>query len=394
MIKLFSLLTSITLGSTGTISAATYILENNQKNEVPPWINQMIQGNPNEISVGYDHYLLVNKHQDKQDYFQQKDWMDFNQNKNLYLYLPEANSIDEAIQNVVVDDSAKTWTVGIETPITWTKINNTTYTNNRFITQDTSVANIALMENDKFKEIINSNKWDSLTTQEKEMFKQYGSLPSSRQGKSQDWWNTNQWEKNLSTEKNLESSWVKDKNQKFSQLDLYNRWINQSVIGMNVPLSLIEKNSFTLQQTKINHLFLFQSTINQVWNDKNGNLKNIFTPHWGFTLKIINDGNTLFRTPQIINLKNSFKEEVINNYLNQKKYFSFNSQETTKFTNNYLTGYKNYQSLNIHSIFVIISSLLILFLFIFSLNYSSKYLINRRKNTSQELNNEKRKKSI
>lgn len=395
MIKLLSLLTSITISAATTLSVTTYLAEKNQNNEVPSWVKSMVQSNPNQIKVGYDHYSLINKKHDEQDTFQQKDWMDFSQNKNLYIYLPKANNIDQAINNITIDDSAVTWTIGIQDPVTWTKIDDSTYTNNRFITQDTTVSSIALMDTDKHQAVKNSKKWNQLTTQEKAMFDKYGILSASRQGKKQDWWSANHWEKNLATEKNLSSSWSAEKNQKFSQLDLYNRWINQEMIGMNVPLSLIEKNSFILKETNINHLFAFSSTIKQVWNDNNENMTNIATPHWGFTLKINDNQDILFQTPQIINLQNAFKSETINSYLNEKQYFSFNSQEDTKFKSNYLIDYSNNSPFNDFLILPAISSALIL-IFLFNLKYFGNWKQSfafKNKNKLQEVINGKKEKS-
>lgn len=388
MIKLLSFLTAMTIGFTGTISLATYLKESNQAT-LPGWVNQMIANNPNQIGVGYDHYLLINKKHDKTDFFQQRDWMDFSQNKNLYLYLPEANNIDEAVQNIKIDDSASSWTIGIQNPVTWTKVNSNTYTNNRFITQDTTVAGISLMKNQKFQAIKNSDKWNELSAAEKNKFEEWGAISASRQGKKQDWWSANHWEKNLATEKNLFSSWSNEKDQKFSQLDLYQRWINQEMIGMNVPLSLIEKDSFTLQQTNVRHLFRFSSTIMQVWNDNNGIRSTIATPHWGFTLKITDGQDVVFQTPQIINLQDAFKEETINDYLVQKKYFSFNSQADNKFKNNYLIDYPRTPFLNGFLILPISAGLLALMLLFNPLYFANwtKSFIYQRKNKLKELNN-------
>lgn len=308
---------------------------NNEVNLVktPDWVDKMVklvEEQQKNITIGYDNYFLINKTtKDKKDYdpFQQKDWININQNQNLYLYLPQANTIDEAIKQVEIDDSAKTTPIGIETPVTWKKINETTYTNNNFITQDTTVAGIALMDQFKHNQIRSSNKWGSFNQKEKENFLKFGSLfPNSNKS----WWNINGWEKLLSTKQELTSN----KGEKVSQLDLYQKWTKQKLIGMNVPLSLMAEDTFKLQATKIKHVFLFSATPKQVWIDTNGNLTTINTPHWGFTMNIVDQNkNIIFKTPQLLNLKNAFKADLLHKSLKQWKFFSFNEQETTKFKN-------------------------------------------------------------
>lgn len=305
--------------------------------KTPNWVNNMVkilEKEPKKINIGYDHFFLINKVEDKNDLFQQKDWINLNKNQNLYLYLPEANNIDEAAHQIKIDDSAKTWTVGIETPITWKKINNTTYTNNNFITQDSTVAGIALMDNSKFKQIESSAKFNNLAKDEKEKFKKWGSLDTN--AKNKNWWNSNGWEKLLSDEKNLTSN----DHKKVSQLDLYKKWTSpESILGMNVPLSLIDKGTFKLQATTFKHIFLFSTTPQQAWINNNGNKDILNTPHWGFTMNIVDvnqNNKVLFKTPQLFNPKNAYKEEKINNYLKERNYYSFNSQEDSNFKDYYI----------------------------------------------------------
>lgn len=161
------------------------------------------------------------------------------------------------------------------------------------------------------------------------------------------------------------------------------------MIGMNVPLSLIEKDSFTLQQTNVRYLFRFSSTIMQVWNDNNGVSSTIAAPYWGFTLKITNGDDVAFQTPQIINLQDAFKEETINNYLVEKEYFSFNSQENSKFKSNYLIDHSRTPFFNgflILPISAVLLTLMLLFNPLYFTNWT-KPLIYQRKNKFKELNN-------
>lgn len=327
---LFSTSLVATLTPLGTISNNKNTIQITAVTKTPDWVYKMAE-NSSKMNIGYDHYNLVNKKDDKNDAFQQYDWLNLNANHDLYLYLPEANNIAEAVQNISIDDSATPFvSTGIQEPITWKQVNKTTYTNNSFITEDTMVNGSALMDTKKHQEIKTSSKTlTTWTTDEKKRFNETGSFPNRPAIGQQDWWNSNGWEKLLRTTNDLPNN--------HSQKELYEKWIGQSGIGMNVPLSLIDENSFTIKTTNLNHVFLFQNTIKEAWIDNIGNIIDIPTPHWGFTLKLNYENQTIFQTPQLINLHNAFNETNIIDYLFiTKKFWSFNSQEQTKFRANYI----------------------------------------------------------
>lgn len=313
-----------TLTPLGTISNNKNTIQITSVAKTPDWVHKMSENNSGAINIGYDHYYLVDK---KNNPWDQHDWLDINANNDLYLYLPQANNITEAIQDISIDDSATPFiSTNIQEPITWKQIDATTYTNKSFITEDTTVNDNALMDTKKHQEIKTSSK--ALTTwtdTEKQKFNEKGTFSSNQL----DWWNSNGWEKLLRTTNDLPNN--------HSQKEIYDEWIKLSGIGMNVPLSLIDENSFTIKTTDLNHVFLFQNTIKEAWIDNNGNIIDIPTPHWGFTLKLNHENQTIFQTPQLINLHNAFNETDIINYLFiTKEFWSFNSQEQTKFRANYI----------------------------------------------------------
>lgn len=315
----------------GIVNTNKNISQINLVEKTPDWVHKMSQNNSGTINIGYDHYYLVNKKTDKTDPWQQYDWVDLNTNNNLYLYLPQANNITEAVQEITIDDSASPkWTIGIEEPVTWKKVNETTYTNKSFITEDTTINGNALMDIKKYQEIKTGKKaLTTWTADEKKWFSETGSFPGRPTVGQQDWWNSNGWEKLLRTKNDLPNN--------HSQKELYDKWIGQSGIGMNVPLSLINENSFTIKTTDLNHVFLLQNTIKEAWIDNTGNVINIPKPHWGFTLKLNYKNQTIFQTPQLLKLDNAFNESDIVNYLFiTKGFWSFNSQEQTKFKANYI----------------------------------------------------------
>ncbi|WP_308150073.1 hypothetical protein [Spiroplasma sp. AdecLV25b] len=213
----------------------------------------MIQEQSTTSTIGYDHYFLTNKTNDD-DSFNQHDWIDLDSKSEMYIYLPDVNNIKDAISLLTLTDSAKT--INLPNPISWKQVNNTTYTNNNFITEDTSVGTSSLMDSEKFNQILASNKSKTLTNKEMNNFKKYGSMPATTSQTDQNWWNANGWEKLLN---DTPIFFDKKNNKNYSQLDIYQQWISQKIIGMNVPLSLVDENSFTLQTTNLNHVFLLNS---------------------------------------------------------------------------------------------------------------------------------------
>lgn len=340
------------LSSTFVLTAAPINIigcgpNNNQNNGelvVPKWVYNMANNNSDQVNIGYDHYSL-NTINHKSNAYNNNDWLDVDLNNGLYLYLPEANNIDQAITQINVDDSAHPgFTEKVDDTITWSKVNDTTYGNNNFITEDTTINGVALLDKTKFNEIKES-KAKSWTKSETQGYEDFATMPPNwssgsidgKQRTDQNWWNGNGWEKLLSNEPTLPSTKPGEENKKISQLDLYKQWIGKKTIGMNVPLSLMSENTFTLQATKVNHVFFFQATSEQIWVSGKGPIIKIPTPHWGFTLLIKNDEETIFRSPQLIHLENAFKEDNIRKYLDETtKNYSFNSQQTTKYQDLYI----------------------------------------------------------
>lgn len=120
--------------------------DNDTKNIKPmiaeSWVEKMIQEQPTTSTIGYDHYFLTNKTNDDDDSFNQHDWIDLDSKSEMYIYLPDVNNIKDAISLLTLTDSAKT--INLPNPISWKQVNNTTYTNNNFITEDTSVGTSSL----------------------------------------------------------------------------------------------------------------------------------------------------------------------------------------------------------------------------------------------------------
>ncbi|WP_375317701.1 hypothetical protein [Spiroplasma endosymbiont of Virgichneumon dumeticola] len=123
----------------------------------------MIQEQSTTSTIGYDHYFLTNKTNDD-DSFNQHDWIDLDSKSEMYIYLPDVNNIKDAISLLTLTDSAKT--INLPNPISWKQVNNTTYTNNNFITEDTSVGTSSLMDSEKFNQILASNKSKTWTNKE------------------------------------------------------------------------------------------------------------------------------------------------------------------------------------------------------------------------------------
>ncbi|WP_308150072.1 hypothetical protein [Spiroplasma sp. AdecLV25b] len=83
--------------------------------------------------------------------------------------------------------------------------------------------------------------------------------------------------------------------------------------------------------------FYLTATPKEIWINNNGTLLSLPCPHWGITLQIMNQKQELvFETPQFIHLSNSWHYQNIINYLNNKFYNSFNSEESTTFKNNFI----------------------------------------------------------
>lgn len=69
---------------------------------------KFVEKNHKENIIGYDNYFLINKFKEKDNPSQQKDWININENKNLYFYLSEANNIDKAVKQIKTNNKIKT----------------------------------------------------------------------------------------------------------------------------------------------------------------------------------------------------------------------------------------------------------------------------------------------
>ena len=104
------------------------------------------------------------------------------------------------------------------------------------------------MAQQKFDDILNSSKGKTTWSDDaRQDFIKFASI--SYKYKGQDLatlWNSNHWEKLLSTGKNIPD--LKNNPNIYSELDLYNQWAAGSP-GMNVPLSVVAKGLFKLHAT-------------------------------------------------------------------------------------------------------------------------------------------------
>ncbi|GAA6238706.1 MAG: hypothetical protein SPLM_08220 [Spiroplasma phoeniceum] len=68
----------------------------------PNWIYQMKTEENEEFAVGYNNYYLPTA----SSTFQQKDWLDLNQEAHIYLYFKNVVSLDEVMQKLQFGDTA------------------------------------------------------------------------------------------------------------------------------------------------------------------------------------------------------------------------------------------------------------------------------------------------
>ncbi|AHF57531.1 lipoprotein [Spiroplasma eriocheiris] len=340
MKKLLTIFTSLTLLTTITTPLVGCLNNqtNNQQYQEPAWVKtfaKVVSQNKEAVRVAYENYYVDTN---TKSIWDQHDYLDIAKNNNLFIYLQAANNLTEATQYLqLIDTSDMGMTTKGKEPI----IFDSNFESNQFITQDTSVGGAALMAYQKFDDILNSSK--AKTTwgdKNRESFIKFGSMSKYQGDDRATWWNSNHWEKLLSTEKNIPD--LKNNPNVYSELDLYNQWAAGNP-GMNVPLSVVAKGLFKLHATTQKHVYRLEVNSNEYWINNNGEVVTYSLPHWGFMFRIYDTPNQqawtkdhlAFSSPQlpIIN-KEMFKYQDIKDYLLQSDYLSFNDQETTKFKDN------------------------------------------------------------
>ncbi|WP_400249313.1 hypothetical protein [Spiroplasma sp. ald] len=282
----------------------------------PNWIYQMKTEENEEFAVGYNNYYLPTA----SSTFQQKDWLDLNQEAHIYLYFKNVVSLDEVMQKLQFGDTAHMQDVThLYEPITFTKTDDdNVYISNSFLTQNTPVNGYTIMAQDKWKDLKNSKNMKQLNDRFQKEFEQWGTIRDSHpvqevDGKQFVWWNSNRLDVLLQTE---------------IQKAIYGVWSsteNKIQVGMNIPLRLVSKGSIRVSKTKDQSVFRIDLNYQENWINNSFNKIKYRLPHWGFYFKIIGENNAQYISPQLIPaINNTFRVTDVLTYLTSRNWNSFN----------------------------------------------------------------------